>query len=210
MDGTEIEIVAKRDVGSDTIALDLEAPPSFDARPGQFVQVRGRVDGETVTRHYSISSPRAADVFEITVGIDPEGTLSPWLADAAPGDTVAIDGPYGRVYYEDESRIVVLASGPGIGPAVGVVGRALEEGGEAVVVYRTDAPVHESRLARLAAAGATVYVTGTDAGFEAALESTVDFGQVFAYGFAPFIEAAEAAIAEAGGDPANAKTENFG
>ena len=209
MEGTEVEIVDVSEVGPDTVALAVAAPAGFDARPGQFVQVRGTVDGEAVTRHYSVSSPSVTDTFELTVGVDPDGTLSPWLADAAPGDTVEVDGPFGRVYYDGEARVAVLAAGPGVGPAVGVAERALAEGGEAALVYRADGVVHESRLAGLAAAGADVFVVG-EAHFPAAVSAAVGGGQTFVYGFAPFVEAAETAIAEAGVDPEAAKVENFG
>jgi 3-phenylpropionate/trans-cinnamate dioxygenase ferredoxin reductase subunit len=209
MEGTEVEIVDVRDVGPDTVALRVASPPGFDARPGQFVQVRATVDGDTVTRHYSVSSPEVDETFELTVGIDPDGTLTPWLAGAEPGDTVEVDGPFGRVYYEDEDGVVVLAAGPGIGAAVGVAEASLARGGDAAVAYLTEGLVHEDRLARLAAAGARVYVVG-DERFEAAVGEVLGHGQVFVYGFSPFVDAAEAAITAAGGDPAAAKVENFG
>lgn len=216
MDGTEVEIADVRGVGPDTVALRVTAPPGFDARPGQFVQVRATVGGEPVTRHYSVSSASVGETFELTVGIDPDGTLSPRLADAKPGDTVEIDGPFGRSFYEDEERVVVLAAGPGIGAAVGIAEATLSRGGDAAIVYRTGSPVHEDRLSRLAAADAHVYVVGTGTEtFEAAVRAAIgggsgDGARIFVYGFAPFVEIARAAIAAAGGDPAVAKVENFG
>ena len=209
MDGTEVEIVGVADVGPETVAVTVEAPPDFDARPGQFVQVRATVDGEAVTRHYTISSPRVTETFEVTVGVDPEGTLSPWLADTSPGDAVEVDGPFGRVYYEGESRAVVLAAGPGIGPAVAVAERAIQERNDAAVVFRSDALVHEARLSGLALAGVDVFVVGEDR-FADAVDAAVGDGQTFVYGFEPFVEAAERAVGDAGGDWSAAKVENFG
>jgi len=212
MEGTEVEIAGVRRVGPDTVALRVASPSGFDARPGQFVQVRATVDGDPVTRHYSVSSPDMGETFELTVGIDPEGTLTPWLADLEPGDTVAVDGPFGRVYYEDEDRVVVLAAGPGIGAGVGVAEAAVSRGGDAALVYLTDSPVpvHEDRLSRLAAAGADVYVVSEHAAFEPAVAEAVGRGRVFVYGFEPFVEAAGAAVRAAGVDPGTAKMENFG
>lgn len=210
MDGTDVEVVERRTVGPDTVALTIETPPGFDARPGQFVQVRAPVDGEPVTRHYSISSPTATGTFEITVGVDPDGTLSPWLAEVDPGATLEVDGPFGRVHYEDEASVVVLAAGPGVGPAVGVAERALRDGGDAAIVYRTDVLVHERRLSRLAMAGAAVHVVGDASHIRAAVATTVDRGHTFVYGFEPFVEDAREAIEAAGGDPGAAKIENFG
>lgn len=210
MEGTEVEIAGVRRVGHDTVALRVASPPGFEARPGQFVQVRATVDGDPVTRHYSVSSPDVGETFELTVGIDPEGTLTPWLADAEPGDTVEVDGPFGRVYYEDEDRVVVLAAGPGIGAGVGVAEAALSGGGGAALVYLTDAPVHGARISGLAAAGADVYVVSDDTAFESAVAEAAGRGRVFVYGFEPFVEAAEAALRAAGVDPGTAKVENFG
>lgn len=210
MEGTVVEIVDRRAVGPGTVALTIEAPPGFHARPGQFVQVRATVDGEPVTRHYSISSPAVSGTLEVTVGVDPEGTLSPWLADTDAGDTVEVDGPFGRVFYEGEPSVVVLASGPGIGPAVAVAERAMSDGGDATVVYRTDELVHERRLSGLALAGAPVHVVGDRSSFRAAVSQSVDRGRAFLYGFEPFVEDATAAIEAAGGDPSRAKVENFG
>lgn len=211
MDGTQVEIVDVDPVGPDTVAVTVEAPPGFDARPGQFVQARASVDGEEVTRHYSVSSPRVTETFEVTVGVDPGGTLSPWLADAEPGTVLEVDGPFGRVYYDGESLAVVLAAGPGIGPAVGVAERAVQERNEAAVVYLSDAPVHEARLSGLALAGADVFVVGEER-FADAVEAAVGSGQVFVYGFAGFVDDARAALeaADAGVDPTDAKVENFG
>ena len=238
MEGIEVRIVDVRDVGPDTVAVTLEAPPGFDARPGQFVQLRATVDdaegedggeddggrdddgdggkeeGAAVTRHYSISSPVVDETFELTIGVDPEGTLSPWLAGVSPGATVEVAGPWGRVYYADEPRVVVLAAGPGIGAAVGVAERAVIEGGSAAVVYRSAVPVHEDRLSALASVGADVRVTADDAAFEAAVASLLESqdaeSQTFVYGFEPFVEDAREAILATGGDPDSAKVENYG
>jgi 3-phenylpropionate/trans-cinnamate dioxygenase ferredoxin reductase subunit len=210
MEGTAVEIISITEVGPETLAFELQTPPDFDARPGQFVQVRATVDGEQVTRHYSISAPRVTDTVEITVGIDPAGTLTPWLARRNPGDTVEIDGPFGRVYYEGERSVVLIAAGPGIGAAVGIAERVLSAGGEATLLYRTDMPVHERRLARLSRTGAAVYLAGSEERLEHLIETVFDRGQCFVYGFEPFVESVETAIQSAGGDPSDAKIENFG
>lgn len=210
MDGIEVAVRDVRAVGPDTVALELETPPEFDARPGQFVQLSVEVDGEEYTRHYTLSSPDVAETFELTVGIDPEGDLSPWLADLAGGDTVEVAGPFGRSFYEDESRVVVVAGGPGVGPAVGIGERAAADGNEVAIVYRDDEPAHEKRLSALAAGGADVFIV-TDGGLADAIEAAVaDNGQVFVYGFADFLDEANAALEAAGYDPDEAKSENFG
>jgi 3-phenylpropionate/trans-cinnamate dioxygenase ferredoxin reductase subunit len=243
MDATQTAVRAVRDVGPDAVAIDLESPPEFDAQPGQFVKLtfdlagklefeaierlaaEGELDVETadeldrddevlVSRFYTISSPTVGDVFEITVGIDPEGTVAPVLADLAAGDVVTMSGPFGNDYYEGEDPAVVLAGGPGVGPAVGIAERAIADGNQAAVVYQDEAPIHEERLADLRSDGATVAIVDTDEGFAAAVDEVVaEYGadsQIFVYGFAEFIDEATDAIETAGGDAQGAKMENFG
>ncbi|ODR80332.1 oxidoreductase [Haladaptatus sp. W1] len=212
MDGTEVEVKSVRNVGAGMIALEIESPPGFNARPGQFLQVAGIVDGEEITRHYTLSSPTATETFEITVGIDPDGDLSPWLAEREAGDTVSIAGPFGRSYYEGEARVIVLAGGPGIGPAVGIGERALADGNDATIVYRDDEPAHEDRLRELEADGATVVLTEEAVSESEEVRTVLSRadGRSFVYGFADFLSDALDVLAATGHDPDEAKTENFG
>jgi 3-phenylpropionate/trans-cinnamate dioxygenase ferredoxin reductase subunit len=210
MDGTEVAVRSVEAVGTDTVALVLETPKGFDARPGQFVQVGATVEGEQITRHYTLSSPDSDETFETTVEVDPEGSLSPSLADLEPGATVEVAGPFGDAYYEGEDSVVVLAGGPGVGPAVGIGERAHDEGGTVTVVYEDADPAHEERLKSLADAGATVAITD-DVSDESVLELLADAqGQLFIYGFADFLDRAHAALDAASVDAEGAKSENFG
>lgn len=210
MDGTEVVVRSVETVGPDTVALTLETPVDFDAAPGQFVQLGATVEGEHVTRHYTISSPNAQDTFEVTVEVDPEGSLSPYLADLEPGATVEVAGPFGDAYYEGEDAVVVLAGGPGVGPAIGIGERAMADGGEVTVVYEDDDPAHEERLSALAAAGTTVLLTADVSNEESLAVLAEARGQTFVYGFADFLDRAMAALDAANVDAGDAKTENFG
>lgn len=201
-------------VGPETVAIEFESPDGFRAQPGQFIKLLATVEGEDFARFYTLSSPNMVDTFEITVEIDPaeSGPFSEHLADLTAGDTIDMSGPFGANYYEDEDRVVVLAGGPGVGPAVGIGERANEDGNAVHVVYRATTPVHESRLSALDAAGATVTIT-TDDDFPAAVDEAItadDGEQAFVYGFDAFVTAATDAVAAAGGDPDAAKVENFG
>ena len=213
MDAT-VTVTEVTAVGPETIAINFESPEEFHAQPGQFVKLSATVAGEEYARFYTLSSPDVADTFEITVEIDPaeSGPFSDHLAELAAGDEIEMSGPFGSDYYEDESRVVVLAGGPGVGPAVGIGERAHADGNAVHLVYRADTPVHETRLSELETAGATVTIT-TDEAFAAAVDEAVTAAadeQVFVYGFGEFVTAATAAIEAAGGDPDGAKVENFG
>lgn len=212
MDAT-VNVTDTTTVGPDTVAIEFATPEGFDARPGQFVKLSATVDGESYGRFYTLSSPDVVDSFEITIGVDPEegGPFSEFLADLSAGDAIEMSGPFGSNYYEDEPRVVVLAGGPGVGPAVGIGERALDDGSEVAIVYKDDTETHESRLAELDAAGASVAIT--DGSITEAVDTAVtgrDDEQVFVYGFADFVEEATAAIEAAGGDPEAVKVENFG
>ncbi|MEF8784709.1 MAG: FAD-dependent oxidoreductase [Haloarculaceae archaeon] len=211
MDQTAVTVAAVHDVGPDAIAVEFETPDGFEARPGQFVKLIATVDGEEQPRFYTISSPDVTDTFEITIGIDPEGEVTPRLRTLAAGDEMTLSGPYGDAYYEDESRVLVLAGGPGIGPAVGIAERAIDDGGEAAIVYRDDEPIHEDRLADLGARGVDIEIlTPAETLNDAVSEVLTDETQVFIYGFAAFLDDATSALEAAGADPEAAKVENFG
>ncbi|XVH30794.1 FAD-dependent oxidoreductase [Haloferacaceae archaeon DSL9] len=212
MDAT-VEVKAVEDVGTNTVAITFESPDGFDAQPGQFVKLSGTVDGENYARFYTLSSATVDDTFEVTVGIDPEesGPFSEHLVGLAAGETLEMSGPFGSDYYEGEARVVVVAGGPGIGAAVGIGERAIDDGREVAVIYRDDDPAHEDRLTKLNAAGAAVAIVDGD--IASTVEETLtgdEDEQVFVYGFADFVAEAEAAIEAAGGDPDAAKVENFG
>lgn len=215
MDPIETTVAAVREVGPDAVAIDIETPSGFEAAPGQFVKLSAELDGETTGRFYTVSSPDTEAVFEITVGYDAEeaGAFSEYLQAIEAGDTVTITGPFGNDYYEGEPRAVIIAGGPGVGPAVAIAERALADGHDAAVVYVDDEPLHEDRLASLSAGGANVLVLNGAEQLGDAVADAVTNGdgeQVFVYGFSSFLEDATAAIEAAGGDADAAKTENFG
>ncbi len=199
-------------VGQDTAAITFESPAAFEAQPGQFVKLTGVVDDEEYSRFYTLSSPDVTETFEITVEITEEGgPFSAHLANLSPGDELEMTGPFGKDYYEGEPRVVVIAGGPGIGPAVGIGERARAAGAEVAIVYQDEAPAHTARLETLEERGADVWITDDD--IEEFVETAVtgdEDEQVFVYGFADFVDAAVDAIEAAGGVPDGAKIENFG
>jgi len=212
MDAT-VTVTETTDVGADTVAISFETPEGFEAAPGQFVKLAADVDGESYARFYTLSSPDVDETFEITVEIDPEeaGPFSELLAALSAGDEINMSGPFGSDYYEGEARVVVLAGGPGIGPAVGIGERTLADGGELAIVYQDDEPAHHQRLAALREAGATVTIT--DGEIAAAVDSALTHAedeQLFVYGFGTFVDEATAAVEAAGGDTDQLKVENFG
>lgn len=211
MEQTSVPIAAIETIGPDAIAIEFETPDGFDASPGQFIKLLVTVDGEELSRFYTISSPTVGETFELTIGIDPDGDVTPALADLEPGDEALLSGPYGNAFYEGESDVLVLAGGPGIGPAVGIAQRVIDDGGDAAIVYRDDEPIHVERLDALRDAGAEITVLSDEQPLDESVASllTADM-QVFVYGFAEFLDDSMDALAAAGGEPDGAKVENFG
>ncbi len=211
----ETTVAAVRDVGPNAVAIALETPDEFTAEPGQFVKLSATLDGATESRFYTVSSPDTTETFEFTIAYDPTagGAFSEYLLDIEPGDAVTFTGPFGHEYYEGESRVVILAGGPGIGPAVAIAERALADDHAAAIVYRDDTPLHEDRLAAIADANAAVFILTETTPLTDAVDTVLTHTtgeQLFIYGFADFITDATTAIETAGGDPTTAKTENFG
>lgn len=218
---TEVTVAAVEEVGTRTVALTLETPEGFDAEPGQFLLVRATVDGSEERRssgnrseageveetgYYTLSSPDTDGTMEITVEYVPEGTLAPWLAERTAGDTVEIEGPFGDVRYTGEGDAVVLAEGPGIGPAVGIAERAREDGHDATVVFWGEDPPHRDRLDALEADGATVLVVES---LDEAVDSlTESDATVYVFGFESFVRDAKT-VAEATG-AVDVRAESFG
>lgn len=212
MDEVAASVESITRAGPGGIAVEIETPRSFDASPGQFVKLTASVDGEDVSSFYTISSPRIAETFEVTVAVDPDGDLSPWLSRATPGVSVGVTGPFGTAHYEGESRVVIVCGGPGIGPAVAIAERAVADGGEAAVVYQDDEPLHLVRLDSLEADGASIHVLGPDDPLAPLLVETItgDAGeQVFVYGFSDFVADVEATL-ERVSTGRDLKIENFG
>ncbi|MFW6003207.1 MAG: ferredoxin--NADP reductase [Halanaeroarchaeum sp.] len=210
MEDVAVPVRSVESAGEDAVAITFETPPAFDGAPGQFVRLSATIDGEVVQRFYTLSSPDVEETLEVTVSVDPDGSLAPWLADREPGDTVTVSGPYGDHYFEDEDAVVVIAAGPGIGPAVGIGERAVREGADVAIVYPADHPIHRERLLALGEEGATIVTFADD--LESAVEeavTTVD-GTPFVYGFEEFVSAAANALEAVGIDADTAKIESFG
>ena len=212
---TTATVESVESVGPDTYALRFRAPEGFAAEPGQFVKLGTDIDGESVARFYTLSSPHVGDTFEVTIGIDPDegGEFSAFLADAEAGTEMTLSGPYGDQHYDGEPRAVVIAGGPGIGPAVAIAERALDEGAAAAIVYRADDAAHADRIEALRERGVSVHLLDGDDALTAAVGDVLTGAAdetVFVYGFADLVADAEAAVDAAGGDADAAKVENFG
>lgn len=122
-----------------TVRLTLEVvddqPLAF--RPGQFVTVlAGHAPGRSQSP-YAICTPpglRAAasgrPLFALLVRVVPDGPVARYLGGLVPGDVVVFRGPLGRsmVPPTHDHDLVLVATGVGIGPFLGLARTLLDEG----------------------------------------------------------------------------------
>lgn len=126
------------------VQLQLEPALAMRWTPGQYVNLRG---ANGVVRSYSIASLADDDYFlELHVGLVPDGTLSRWIhEDLQVGECVQIQGPLGDCTFRDslcDRDLLMLATGTGIAPIVGIVRDALARGhrGRIHVIHAASAP----------------------------------------------------------------------
>ncbi len=111
----------------DTKTLRFQVPKErrLSARPGQFLTFQWRVNGQRITRSYTISSsPIHENYVEITPKRMENGWVSVFLNDrATPGLTVEASGPYGQFYFDEtlHKNIVLIAAGSGITPMISIL-----------------------------------------------------------------------------------------
>lgn len=204
----KLQITRLENVGDRTIAIEVETPSDFEAYPGQFVLVRGIIGGEEETGYYTISSPTVEETFEMTVAVDPDGTLGPWLNTRTLNDELTVEGPFGDIQYTGDGDAIVLAGGPGIGPAIGIAESARDKDYDVTIVYGGSNPPHERRLTALEQDGATI-VFSSD--LDAAVDSLDLSGvETYVFGFQSFVNEAKAALSEADMDLEDVEIESFG
>jgi ferredoxin--NADP+ reductase len=105
-----------------SLRFDVELP-AFKA--GQFVRVGLDIDGERVTRPYSLVNAPGQGLGEIYYNPVPEGPLSPRLAALQPGDQLWVsDNANGLLVLDeipDSRHLWLFATGTGIGPFVSIL-----------------------------------------------------------------------------------------
>lgn len=119
------ELIAKLDLGRNMVSLQFR--PVYEqivaSKPGQHILIQGRVDGNWVTRAYTLSSPAdQTEEYEITVKREELGLFSRWLFDRADAEAlVRISQPRGEFVLEDEQPVVFFAGGIGVTPAIAMM-----------------------------------------------------------------------------------------
>jgi ferredoxin-NADP reductase len=116
----------------------------FQHEPGQFVTLQLQIDGCSVSRCYTISTPPTRPhLLGITVKRQPGGLVSNWLHDTmAPGKRISADGPFGvfTINRHPSAKYLFLSGGSGITPVMSMTRTLYDLGSDADVVF-----VHSAR-----------------------------------------------------------------
>ena len=135
-----------QDVTHDVKTFLFESSPAslFQHEPGQFVTLQLEIDGRSVSRCYTISSPPTRpQLLSITVKRQPGGVVSNWLHDTmAPGKRILADGPFGSftITHRPSAKYLFLSGGSGVTPVMSMTRTLYDLGSDADIVF-----VHSAR-----------------------------------------------------------------
>ncbi len=93
--------------------------PAFDYIPGQFITIHFERDGKTLRRSYSIANmPLHNNRIEFAAGYVENGPGTEFLFNLKQGDSININGPFGRLILKEESpkRYILVATSTGVTP----------------------------------------------------------------------------------------------
>ena len=97
--------------------FDLPSLEKFGFVPGQFMSLTAGINGDEITRAYSIASPPSSNRFALCLNEVEGGHFSPHLFSLAAGEEVNCQGPYGAfIFRRPISDSLLVATGTGIAP----------------------------------------------------------------------------------------------
>jgi len=215
-----LRVRAVIDETHDTKSIVFEVPgelaEQFSYRPGQFLTLRLPIEGRYVPRCYSMSSaPTLDDALRVTVKRVEKGRGSNWVCDRIRvGDSIELMPPSGLFSPRNLSQnFLLLAGGSGITPVFSILRTVLKQHqGNVVLFYanRDERSVIFKKDLQLLAAEypdrlQVIHwldsVQGAPSQKQLAAWASpwvADAGQAFICGPGPFMDAAQAAMMEAG------------
>jgi len=99
--------------------LNNQVQPSLS---GQHVVIEAEINGQWVSRPYTLSAPVSDGHYEVTIKREPMGQFSRWMFDERRADTqLKVSPPQGNYYWEPrQSPVICLVAGIGITPALAI------------------------------------------------------------------------------------------
>ena len=107
-----------------TFCFALPDDATLDMLPGDHLYVHATIDGKSVKRPYTPSSvPGTTGYFDLTVKRYESGSISKYLHDREPGDTVLMNGPNSGGHWVDgmAKKVGFVAGGTGITPMISII-----------------------------------------------------------------------------------------
>ncbi len=141
------ELISKQDLVRNMVCFQFR--PVYEeivaSQPGQHILIQGRVDGNWVTRAYTLSSPaHQTEQYEITVKREELGLFSRWLCDCADEQAlIRISPPRGEFILADEQPVIFFAGGIGITPAMAMMRTLARDGDTRLFHLDFSAPYSE-------------------------------------------------------------------
>ena len=99
--------------------LNNQVQPSL---PGQHVVIEAEIDGQWISRPYTLSAPVSGGYYEVTIKREPMGQFSRWMFDERRANTqLKVSPPQGNFHWEpSQSPVICLVAGIGITPALAI------------------------------------------------------------------------------------------
>lgn len=147
-DQTELVCRTVLDITHDvkTFMFAAEGDKVFHFEPGQFITLQLEIDGQPISRCYTISSPPTRPhLIAITVKRVIEGPVSNWLHDnVVPGTRITVLAPLGQFTIsgspEPKTKYLFLSAGSGITPLMSMTRTLFDLGSDADILF-----VHAAR-----------------------------------------------------------------
>jgi ferredoxin-NADP reductase len=96
-----------------------DVSPAFNYSPGHFITIHFDHEGKSLKRSYSLANePKQDNRIEFAAGYFEGGPGTQLLFNLKPGDTININGPFGRLILKDENpgRYILVATSTGTTP----------------------------------------------------------------------------------------------
>lgn len=116
----ELELTGREQIAPHTIHLTFKQSNGerFDYIPGQFVTFPLEREGKRINRSYSVACPPGGETIELAIALVEGGAASTLFNNMQIGDTVKVNGFFGRLVLKDEApkRLFLVATGTGVTP----------------------------------------------------------------------------------------------
>jgi glycine betaine catabolism B len=122
----ETTVVSSRQLTAQTHGILVKKPTGFSFRPTQFTFLSLRTDTGWDVRPMSIATSTTRPNLEYAVRAG-DSPFKRAFASLRPGDTVAVQGPFGHFVLEERRPAVLLAGGIGITPLKGMAEYAADK-----------------------------------------------------------------------------------